>query len=236
MRIYAVNAALMLGLASMTAASAADIVGKVSLKGTPSKEVAVNMAADPKCGALHTEPVLTRFYVVSPDGGLGDVIVYIKSGLEQKEWPAPTKSLLLDQKGCEYSPYVTAVQVGQTIDIRNSDPTLHNVHATPTVNKEFNFAQPVQGMVTKKTFDKAEVPVRFKCDVHPWMFAYVGVFDHPFFAVTDEKGNFKISGVPDGKYTLMAYHRKTHNKEEGVAHEITVSGGEVKADFTVELK
>jgi plastocyanin len=225
-----------IGLASATLASAADIVGKVTLKGTPAKEVQVNMATDPKCGALHTQPVLTRFYVTAPDGGLGDVLIYIKSGLEKKEWPVPTKSALLDQKGCEYAPYVMGVQVGQTIDIRNSDPTLHNVHATPKINKEFNFAQPVQGMVTKKSFDKPEVPVRFKCDVHPWMFAYVGVFDHPFFATTDEKGNFKISDVPNGKYTLVAYHRKTHNTEEGVLQEVTVDGGEAKVEFVVELK
>jgi len=236
MRIYSMKLALLIGLGSLTLASAADIVGKVTFKGTQPKEIQVNMATDPKCGAMHTEPTFTRFYVTAPDGGLADVLVYIKTGLEKKDWPSPEKGALLDQKGCEYVPYVMGVQVGQTLEVRNSDPTLHNVHATPKINKEFNFAQPVQGMVTKKSFSKPEIPVRFKCDVHPWMFAYVGVFDHPFFATTDEKGNFKISNVPNGKYTLVAYHRKSHNTQEGIAQEVTVDSGEAKVEFTVELK
>jgi len=148
----------------------------------------------------------------------------------------PTEKFLLDQVNCEYTPYVGGVRKGQTIAIRNSDPTLHNVHATPKINKEFNFAQPVKGMVTEKSFDKAEMPpIRFKCDVHPWMFAYVGVFDHPFFAVTDKEGNFKISGLPNGKYTLAAYHRRTHTTTDGVTQEVTVEG-DTKVDFVVELK
>jgi plastocyanin len=234
MRNYSLVLAMAFSLGAVTHAAAGDITGRVLFKGTPPKEVGVNMATDPKCGALHTEPVFTRFYVTE-DGGLGDVLVYIKDGLEKKDWPIPTEKVVLDQKGCEYVPYVLGVRAGQTVAIRNSDPTLHNVHATPKLNKEFNFAQPVQGMVTEKVFDKPEVPVRFKCDVHGWMFAYVGVFDHPFFAVTDSKGNFKISGVPNGKYTLVAYHRKTHNTEEGLAQELAVDG-DAKVEFTVEVK
>jgi len=214
-----------------------DIAGKVVLKGTPKPEITIDMAADPRCGAMHTSPVTTRHYVTSSDGGLANVIVYIKSGLPKQNWPMPSDKPMLDQSKCEYMPYVMGVRVGQTFSIKNSDPTLHNVHATPRVaeNKEFNFAQPVQGMTTDKSFPASEVPVRFKCDVHPWMFAYVGVFDHPFFAVTDKDGNFKISGVPNGKYTLEAYHVKTHGANPGVAQEVSVDGN-VKADFTIELK
>ena len=204
MRNYSLTLALLVGLGGMAAGFAGDLTGKVILKGTPAAEREINMSADPKCGALHTEPVATRFYVTAPDGGLGDVLVYVKAGLEEKEWPMPEEKALLDQKGCEYDPYVMGVRVGQVIQIRNSDPTLHNVHATPKIN-------------------------------HPWMFAYVGVFDHPFFAVTDEKGNFKISNLPDGKYTLVAYHRKTHNTEEGVLKEITVTGDST-VELTVEIK
>src|SRR5262245_31666630 len=120
-------------------AQGADITGKVLLKGTPKPEIPIDMAPDPKCGALHTTPVTTRHYVVSKDGGLANVLVYIKSGLTEKNFPAPTDAPVLDQVGCEYMPYVMGVRANQKIKIKNSDPTLHNVHAIPkpgTENKE----------------------------------------------------------------------------------------------------
>ena len=219
-------------------ANAADITGKVVLKGTPKPEITIDMTPDPKCGALHSTPVTTRHYVVDSSGGLANVFVYIKSGLTEKIFPVPADAPLLDQVGCEYTPYVMGVQVNQKFKIKNSDPTLHNVHPMPKaggLNKEFNFAQPVKDMVTEKSFPGPEVLVRFKCDVHQWMFAYVGVLDHPFFAVTGKDGTFKISGVPNGKYTIEAYHVKTHGANPGVTQEIMVSG-DAKGDFAIELK
>jgi len=126
------------------------------------------------------------------------------------------------------------VVVNQKLRIRNSDATLHNVHATPKVNREFNFAQAVKGRVDEKSFDQPEILVRMKCDVHPWMFSYVGVVEHPYFAVTDKDGNFKISGVPDGQYTVVAYHLKTHMANPGLSKSVAVKGS-AKQDFTVEL-
>lgn len=219
-------------------ANAADITGKVVLKGTPKPEIPIDMTADPKCGALHSKPITTRHYVADSGGGLANVFVYIKSGLTEKNFPVPADAPLLDQVGCEYTPYVIGVQVNQKLKIKNSDPTLHNVHAMPkpgSANKEFNFAQPVKDMVTEKSFPSPEVLVRFKCEVHPWMFGYVGVLEHPFFAVTGKDGTFKISGVPNGKYTIEAYHVKTHLANPGVAQDVSVSG-DTKADFTIELK
>jgi hypothetical protein len=228
-----------IGLAAcLPALSAADLTGKVVLKGTPKAELTIDMSADPKCGALHDKPVTTRHYVVDKDGGLANVLVFIKSGLAEKNFAAPSGTPVLDQVGCEYSPYVMGVQTHQKFKIKNSDPTLHNVHATPkpgSENKEFNMAQPVKDMTTEKSFPSPETAVRFKCDVHPWMFAYVGVFDHPFYAVTGKDGTFKISGLPKGKYTVEAYHVKTHGANPGVTQEITVDG-DAKADFTIELK
>jgi hypothetical protein len=133
-----------------------------------------------------------------------------------------------------YDPYVLGVVTGQKFKIKNSDPELHNVHATPKVNKEFNFGQPIKDQVSERSFDQAEVLVRMKCDVHPWMFAYIGVVDHPYFAISDKDGNFKISGVPDGKYTIVAYHLKTHGANAGVTQMIDVKGS-AKQDFTVEV-
>jgi hypothetical protein len=140
---------------------------------------------------------------------------------------------VLDQVNCFYEPYVMGVMVNQKFQIKNSDPLMHNVHATPKVpgNKEFNVGQPVQGMVTERTFASPEVLVRFKCDVHPWMFAYVGVLPHPYFAVTDKDGKFKLpSDLPAGKYTLVAYHLKAGEATQ----EITVADGDKKeVNFTL---
>ncbi len=207
-----------------------DVVGKVSLKGTPKPEVEIPLG--PMCGPIATKKYTTRHFVVGKDAGLANVFVYLKKdGL--KAAPAG-EATVLDQRECMYEPYVMGVVAGQKFKIKNSDPLLHNVHATPKVNKEFNFGQPVKDQVNEKSFDAAEILVRMKCDVHPWMFAYVGVVDHPYFAVTDANGGYKLSGVPDGKYTVVAYHLKTHGAAStGESAEIEVKGGEVKQDFTV---
>ncbi len=128
--------------------------------------------------------------------------------------------------------------MNQKFKVRNSDPFLHNIHPTPRVvgNVERNLAQPVKGMETELFFQKQEVLVRFKCDVHPWMFAYVGVIEHPFFAVTDKEGSFIITNVPPGDYLLEAYHLKTHGVNPGLTQQVSVRTGEAAvADFTLEL-
>lgn len=221
-------------LAGIASTQAADITGKISLKGTPPAEKALPL--DPACGKLWAnEKPKTRFYVVGADNGLGDVFVYLKK-FDGKVEPA-TKPTLLDQKGCEYVPYIAGLQTGQKLLIRNSDPVLHNVHGTPKINKEFNLAQMAGGKDIERSFDLPEVFVRFKCDVHQWMFAYVGVLPHPYFAVTDKDGKFKIEGVPAGKYTVAAYHRKTHGTDEGKAltQEVTVGDQGASANFTIEV-
>lgn len=212
------------------AACAAEISGKVTLTGTPPPEKQI--VPDAACGKMspHLE---TRHYVVGADHGLGNVFVYIKEGA--KSTPPPSeKGPLLDQKGCQYLPYVMGVQAGQHFDVENSDPLLHNVHALPKVpgNKERNVGQPIP-MKTDFMFPKEEVLVQFKCEVHPWMFAYVGVVDHPYFAVTDKDGSFKISGLPAGEYTVEAVHLKAGRKTQ----KITVGADDKKTvDFTLEAK
>ena len=205
--------------------SSAEISGKVTLKGQPPAEKEIKM--DALCGRLRTGPVFTRFYMIGKDNGLADTVVYIKEGLEKKSWDVPEEKPLLDQVGCEYEPYVMAVMANQKFTVKNSDPLMLNVHSTPVENKGFNFAPPLKDMKTDKSFDKPEQLVRFKCDVHPWMFAYVSVFDHPFFAVTDKDGNFKFpAAAPTETYTIEALHRKATDgaKEQ----KITVSGDEKK--------
>jgi hypothetical protein len=223
----------------LQSAVAGDVTGKVTLKGTPPPPKSI--AFDDNCSKLQPTITTTRHYVVGADGGLANVFVYISKGLEGKKFTPPSDAIELDQQGCNYQPYVSGVMIGQPLRIKNSDPIMHNIHALPKVdgNTEFNFAQPSQGDVndTKWTssIKSPEVLVKMKCDVHPWMFAYVGVQDNPYFAVTDKDGNFKIANVPPGKYTLTAYHLKAHGAKPGETQDITVAEGAVTANFTVEV-
>jgi hypothetical protein len=240
MRIKALNRFLALATAASvlgTTLHAANVTGRVILEGTPPPEIVVDLSPDPRCAALHTEPLTTRHYVVGADRGLANVFVYIREGVPAGDYPMPSDVPLLDQVDCEYVPYVLGVRVGQTFQVKNSDPTLHNVHATPdrrTGNRGFNFAQPFKGLVSERRFTAPEVAIRFKCDVHPWMFAYVAVVDHPFFSVTDESGRFEIKGLPDGKYTIEAWHVRSHRGGTGLTREIEVKGDTV-VDFTIQV-
>jgi len=224
---------------SLQLATAGDITGKVTLHGTPPAPIAIQF--DDTCSKLNPTVLTTRHYIVGKDNGLANVFVYISKGLEGKTFTPPTTPVELNQVGCNYDPYVFAVMVGQPVRIKNSDPVMHNIHALPKVdgNSEFNFAQPTQGDVndTKwvESIKSPEVMVKIKCDVHQWMFAYAGVCAHPYFALTDSDGNFKIPNVPAGKYTLTAYHLKAHGATPGESQEITVADSPVTANFTVEV-
>ena len=205
--------------------------GRVILRGTPPPEKTVTL--DATCGTLRTTPLTTRHYVVSSDGGLANTFVYIKTGAPAggTSGAAP----ILDQLGCEYQPYMIGVRTGQVFTVKNSEAILHNVHALPKVpgNREKNVAQPVKGMMSSFSFPNAEVFVQFKCDVHPWMFAYVGVVDHPWFSITDQNGNFSLpAGLPPGQYTLAA----THLKAGEILQQINVTETGVEpVTFTFEL-
>jgi hypothetical protein len=229
MKFYLSCVTAVLLAAGLQTLSAAEITGKITLKGQPKPETPIPLEGT-TCGPVVHEALTTRHYIVGPDKGLANVFVYIKQGAAAA--PATAGEPLLDQLNCQYEPYVMGMVTGQKLKIRNSDPLLHNVHATPKVNKEFNFAQVTKGQVNEKTFDKSEVLVRMKCDVHPWMFAYIGVVDHPYFAVTGKDGSFKISNLPAGKYTIEAVHLKAGAKQQ----EITVTGDEKKAiNFELEV-
>jgi hypothetical protein len=219
-------------------AGAGEISGTVTLKGTPPPEKEITQVKDDaNCGKLHTEPVKTRFYVVGPKGELADVFVTLKGISGQSTGESATPAVI-DQKGCEYIPYVFGVQTKQKILVKNSDPVLHNIHPTPaaTGNKEENKAQMPNGPELTFSFPTPEMFLRFKCDVHSWMFSYACVVDHPFFAVTDKDGKFTIKNVKDGKYTVEFYHRKAAPATAPVTKEIEVKGDTVTADVTLEAK
>ena len=170
----------------------------------------------------------TEYYVVGGDNALGNVFVYVKEGISGS-YPPPSETIVLDQQGCRYYPHVFGVQVGQTMQVLNSDPALHNIHATPAANAEFNTGQPIQGMTLDRTFDAPEVMVPFKCDVHGWMNAYVGVLPHPFFATTGPEGTFDLSNLPAGDYVVEAWHEMLGAQTQNV----TVGDGETtEVSFT----
>ena len=222
-------------LAVWQLAHAADITGTVALKGTPPPEKEITpLKEDATCGKLQSGTPMTRFYAVGAGGGLADVVVMLK-GVSGKSTGASAPALEVDQKGCVYHPQIFAVQTGQKISVKNSDPVMHNIHTQPAVagNDEKNEAQMAGAADKTFAFAKPENFVKFKCDVHPWMFAWATVVDHPYFAVTDKDGKFKIKDVPAGKYTISALHRKA--SPAGVDQEIEVKADGAKADFTLEV-
>jgi plastocyanin len=197
-------------------ADAATIGGVVKFEGAAPKMPVLQMGADPYCASQHTTPAPEEEVTVGPGGELANVIVWVKNP-PAGNFPAPTQAAVLDQRGCQYHPHVSAVQVGQPIQIKNSDATLHNVHAMPAVNAQFNEGQPVQGMVSTKKFDKPEMtPFRIKCDVHGWMKSYMVVLPHPFHSTSQMNGTFSIANLPPGNYTVVAWHEKYGQQEQQV--------------------
>lgn len=220
--------------AGLQAVTAGDITGTITLSGTPPEEKVIDqIASNPDCSKFHADPVKTKFYAVGAKGGLKDVVVKI-TDISGKSTGDTAEPIVLDQKGCEYIPYVIAVQTKQKIMIRNSDPVLHNVHIMPAAdgNKpEQNNAQMAGSSDIAVTFAAPEDFLKFKCDVHPWMFAYVTVVDSPYFSVSDKDGSYKISNVPPGKYKVEAAHRKAGK----VVQEIEVKDGAATLDFTLNV-
>ena len=221
-------------LAVMPVAQAADIVGVITLKGTPPAEKEITpLKEDANCGAMYPTTPTTHFYVVGAKGELADVVVSLK-GVAGKSTGASAPPVVLDQKGCLYSPQILAIQTGQKLVVKNSDSCVHNVHATPTVpgNPESNQVQMSGGADLEYTFPQPEMFLRFKCDVHPWMFAWVSVMDSPYFCISDKDGKFVIKNVPPGKYTVSAAHRKLGAQTQ----DVEVKDADVTANFTFEVK
>jgi plastocyanin len=215
-------------------ARGADIVGVITLKGTPPAEKEITpLMENPDCAKMHTTTPTTHFYAVGAKGELADVVVSLK-GVTGKSTGASAPPAVLDQKGCLYTPTILAIQTGQKLIVKNSDPCIHNVHATPAVpgNPETNQGQGPGAADLTYTYMQPEMFLRFKCDVHPWMFAWVSVFDSPWFCVSDKDGKFVIKNVPPGKYTVEAAHRKLGVQTQ----DVEVKDGDVTANFSFAVK
>ncbi|MBI1872903.1 MAG: hypothetical protein HYS05_03315 [Acidobacteria bacterium] len=211
---------------------AGNVRGKVVLDGQAPKADAIKMNADPVCLKEAKSDNQTEFFVVGDGGALQNVFVYVKDGLGNYVFDTPTQPVVIDQKGCRYHPHVFGIRVGQPLEILNSDPTLHNIHAVPKTNAEFNTGQPIQGMKTTHTFTTPEVMVPFKCDVHGWMNANLGVMTHPYFAVSDKGGAFELKTLPAGTYTIEAWHEKLGPQTQSV----TIGPNETKEiSFTFKM-
>jgi plastocyanin len=215
-------------------APAADIIGTVTLKGTPPPEVPYTpLMNDSTCGAMYKTAPTTHFYAVGPNQELADVVVSLK-GVTGKSTGASQPPVVLDQKGCLYVPQILAIQTGQKLVVKNSDSCIHNVHCVPAVsgNPESNQVQMPAGPDLDYTFAQPEMFMKFKCDVHPWMFAWVSVFDSPYYGISDKDGKIVIKNVPPGKYIVEADHRKLGT----LTRDVEVKDGDVTVNFTFEVK
>jgi plastocyanin len=208
------------------AALAANITGTITFDGKPPALKPLAMDAEPVCHKAHgAKPVPNEMLVLGNGNTMGNIMVWVSKGLPAgKTYPAPKTPVTLDQKGCQYVPHVTGIMVGQPYRILNSDGILHNIHTLPKINPSFNRGQPATVKEMTTTFPKPEAMLQVKCDVHPWMSAYIGVFSHPFFSVTSADGKFNISGLDAGTYEITAWHERLGTQTAS----ITVGANETK--------
>ena len=214
--------------------AAASITGTVTFDGKIPNLKPITMDADPACAKKHGKPVMGEALVLGTGNTMGNVLVYVSKGVPAgKTYPAPQTPVTLDQNGCMYLPHVQGIMVGQPYKILNSDGILHNIHSLPKVNPSFNKPMPPTLKETTTSFAKPEPVFEIKCDVHPWMRAYIGVFTHPFFAATKADGKFTISGLDPGTYEITAWHERLGVQTAS----ITVGASDTKSqNFKFTLK
>ena len=206
-------------------ATAGRVTVTVTFVGTPPAPKMMRLDGDPKCVTENGGPERAdESLVVGQNQALQNVFVYVKDGLGAYGFPVPTEPVVLDQDKCRYTPRVLGVRVGQPLSIKNSDPLLHNVRANGTINQGFNTSTPIEGMSFQRTFATREIMIPFKCDVHAWMTAFVGVLDHPYFGTTAPDGKVVLGNLPPGTYTIEAWHETLGTKTQ----QVTIAAKESK--------
>ena len=200
------------------ASESIEINGKVQYEGRAPKPKKLNMAADPICGKSHSGPVFNESFLINSDKYMQNVVVWINN--PKHSATIPETAIVLDQIGCKYTPHVTGIMKGQDLMIKNSDKTLHNIHSMSEVNSNFNFAMPAKSDPSIKNFSEIEDPFYIKCDVHPWMKSWVFVLEHPYWAVTDEAGNYSMNldSLEPGTYDLCFWHEKWDKAMKGAGY------------------
>jgi plastocyanin len=213
-------------------ATAGTITGTVHFDGAAPKRLPIDMSMDPAC-SLATEPNLTEQVLVA-NHALANVYVYIKSGIPASQAPAGTVPVVLDQKGCRYVPHVIALQQGGAVEFKNSDPTMHNIHTTPSDGSSpVDVSQAPMGAPQTQKFAAPQTMLPVRCNNHPWMNALINVAPNPYFAVTGTDGTFTLPNLPPGTYTLAAVHETLGEQDI----QITVAPkSNAAASFTFTIK
>lgn len=214
---------------SLSAFADGSIEGVVRYDGIVPHEKLVHMDADPICYAIHKGNVHAPALNLGEHNTLGDVFVYVKSGLANAQYPPPSEPALITQAGCNYAPHVLGVMIGQKVKFLNPDGTMHNVHVMSKVNPEFNGSMPEFRKEMEAVFNKPELMFPVRCDVHPWMLAWIAVMPHPYFAVTKADGHFAIKGLAAGTYEIEVWQEKLGRQSATIT---VKDGASQKIDFT----
>ncbi len=215
------------------AATAGTVTGTIHYKGKRPPPKAIDMSEEPACVEAHHGKAYDESLVVSKSGALANAFVYIKSGLEGKTFAVPSTPVTIDQSGCWFRPRVLGIQVGQTLQVINSDPVTHNIHPMAELNRAWNHSQGAGDPPIDRRFVKPEIMIPVKCNIHSWMHAFIGVLPYPYFAVSADNGSFTIGNLPPGNYTIAVWQEKLGTQEQ----QITVSPhGSAEANFTFKDK
>ncbi len=214
--------------AAQTTAGHGTIKGHVKLTGKLPGNPIIRMGMDPMCAKINAgKRVIQENVVANLNGDLANVFVSLQGTFPRT--PVPTAPVVIDQRACIYVPRVIGARVGQTLQVKNSDELLHNIHGLSAKGNDFNVSTPKAGMIQQFTLKNEEVMLKIKCDVHSWMTTYVGVVTHPYFAVSNEDGMFEIANVPSGTYPIQAWHERYGPLVQMVR---VRAGATTMADFT----
>jgi plastocyanin len=210
-------------------ATAGVVEGTIRFQGVRPAPKAIDMSEEPACVEAHHGKAYDESLVVHKSGALTNAFVYIKAGLEGKTFEIPATPVTIDQSGCWFRPRLIGIQTGQILNVVNSDPVTHNIHPMAQINREWNHSQGAGDPPIARKFTKSEIMIPVKCNIHSWMHAYIGVLDHPYFAVSKDDGSFEIRNLPPGTYTLAVWHEKLGTQEQ----QVTVPPlGKAEANFT----
>jgi len=213
--------------------TAGSVTGQINFKGRRPAPKAIDMSEEPACVEAHHGKAYDESLVVGKKGGLANAFIYIKSGLEGKTFVIPADPVTIDQNGCWFRPRVLGIQTGQVLKVVNSDPVTHNIHPMAVVNREWNHSQGMDDPPIARKFLKPEIMIQVKCNIHSWMHAFIGVLDHPYFAVSKDDGTFEIKNLPPGPYTIAVWQEKLGTQEQQIT---VLPHGKAEANFTFKEK